>query len=74
MNVSLHSTTRFATYDEHNNHGAEVVFERTCDGRKIIIYGDKDQQWGMPAATLRENLPEYTRWLELGDAAVGGQK
>ncbi len=75
MNDSIHVMTRFATYDEHNNHGAEVVFERVRDdGRKIVIFGDKDQQWGMPTATLRENLPEYERWLEIGDAAVGKQK
>jgi len=74
MDVSVHSVTRFATYDEHNTHGAEVVFERVRDGHKISIFADKDQQWGMPAAVLRENLPEYQRWLEIGDAAVGGRK
>ena len=74
MDISVHSVTRFATYEEHNAHGAEVVFERVRDGRKICIFADKDQQWGMPVAVLRENLPDYQRWLEIGDAAVGVRK
>lgn len=51
---------------EEQKHGAEIVFERVCEGRVYTILGHRCheswEQWGAPTEILGDNVDAIERW------------